>query len=152
MTAALDHLLAAIGGVTNVTPRPAGKGYRTACPVCGSRSLKVSIAEGAEGRLLLHAFCGHSPAEVLAACGLCVTDLFIPRDLRSLAPAERQAMRETMRISHWRAALPVIAEETSIVLLAANQLGDGLSLTDRDRQRVCAAALRLFDAREVLTQ
>ncbi|MCW0202852.1 MAG: hypothetical protein OJI74_13385 [Rhodanobacter thiooxydans] len=53
-------------------------------------------------------------------------------------------------LPRWRAALDVLVTEASVVLIGANQLGDGQPLEDADLTRLRVAALRIFDAQEVL--
>lgn len=151
MSAALDRLLLALEHATAVVPRKSGGGYRAACPACHSRSLKVSVGEGDDGRVLLHAFCGHTPGDVLTALHMEAADLFDRRDLRTMTADQRRALRDAMHISQWRAALPVLTEESHVVLIAGRQLADGFPLNPTDLDRVRVAVDRLCDAREVLT-
>ena len=59
-----EVLLSRLDGV-----QKSGNGWRARCPACGGQSRKVSIAE-ADGRILVHAFCGCPADAVLAAVGL----------------------------------------------------------------------------------
>jgi hypothetical protein len=127
-----------------------GKGWRARCPAHGSKQTSIAIVESDNGTILLNAFCGCSTHDVLAAIGLTVGDLFQRRDLKSMSPSERSQLRQAALIPRWRAALDVLATEAGVVLIAANQLGDGLSLSDTGLSRLRVAALRVFDAQEVL--
>lgn len=127
-----------------------GKGWRARCPAHGGKSASLSIAEGDNNALLLHCFAGCSVHDVLAAVGLEVGDLFARRDLKSMTPTERSQLRQAALLPKWRAALEVLNTETTVLLLAANQLGDGIPLSDDDLARVRVAAFRVFDAKEVL--
>ena len=150
MNKPLDRLLTALEAATGYAPRKAGNGWRVTCPVCGTAALKGSIAEAANGTVLAHWFCGHEMAEVMPALGLALADLYDRRDLRTLIPAECYALRDTWRTVAWRAALPVLTEEASVLLIVANEMGDLLDGKPVDAARVRLAALRVFDAREAL--
>lgn len=127
-----------------------GKGWRARCPAHGGKSASLSIAEGDNGTLLLHCFAGCSVHDVLAAVGLEVGDMFVRKDLRSMTPAERSQLRQAALLPKWRAALESLVTEANVVLLGAVQLGEGVELDDTDLTRLRVAALRIFDAQEVL--
>lgn len=152
------------GSQSNVTIDPAqrllgrlegvittGKGWRARCPAHGGKSASLAITEGDGGRLLLHCFAGCQVHDVLAAVGLQVGDLFMRKDLRSMTPAERSQLRQAALLPRWKAALEVLVAEASVVLIGASQLGDGAPLDDTDLSRLRVAALRIFDAQEVLS-
>lgn len=127
-----------------------GKGWRAQCPAHGGKSTSLAITEGDNGTLLLHCFAGCQVHDVLAAVGLQVGDLFVRRDLRSMSPAERSQLRQAAILPRWHAALDVLVTEASVVLIGACQLGEGQPLDDTDLTRLRVAALRIFDAQEVL--
>lgn len=127
-----------------------GKGWRARCPAHGGKSASLAITQGDNGTLLLHCFAGCQVHDVLAAVGLQVRDLFVRRDLHSMSPAERSQLRQAALLPKWRAALEVLVTEASVVLIGACQLGDGAPLDDADMSRLRVAALRIFDAQEVL--
>lgn len=127
-----------------------GKGWRARCPAHGGKSASLAITEGYNGTLLLHCFACCQVHEVLAAVGLQIGDLFVRKDLRSMTPAERSQLRQAALLPRWKAALEVLVTEASIVLIGACQLVDGASLDDTDLTRLRVAALRIFDAQEVL--
>jgi hypothetical protein len=145
-----ERLLDTHQRVTGYEARGSGRHVRITCPACGTGTLKVSISRADNGSVLMHAFCGHSPAEVLAALGLTLSDLFPLRDLRTLTPDQRRKMRQQSLVSRWHAALNVLRQEATITLIAANQLEDNKPLADADLTRLKVAALRIFDAQEVL--
>jgi len=128
-----------------------GKGWRARCPAHGGKSASLAITEGDNGTLLLHCFAGCQVHDVLAAVGLQVGDLFVRKDLRSMTPSERSQLRQAALLPRWRTALDVLVTEASVVLIGACQLGDGAPLDDADRTRLRVAALRIFDAQEVLS-
>jgi hypothetical protein len=127
-----------------------GGGYRACCPNCGGKSRKLAIAEGDNGTLLITCFSCHDTSAVLAAIGMVMGDLFVKRDLRTMTPAERSQLRQAALLPRWRAALEVITHEANVLLIAASKLGDGFALDDAELTRMRVAALRVFDAGEVL--
>ena len=140
-----QQLLSRLEGVITT-----GKGWRAYCPAHGGKSASLAISEGENGTLLLHCFAGCQVHDVLAAVGLQVGDLFVRKDLRSMSPAERSQLRQSALLPRWRAALEVLVTEASVVLIGASQLGDGAPLDATDMTRLRVAALRIFDAQEVL--
>ena len=138
-------LLPRLGGVVTT-----GRGWRSRCPAHGGKSASLAITEGENGTLLLHCFAGCQVHDVLAAVGLRVGDLFVRRDLRGMTPSERGQLRQAALLPRWRAALDVLATEATVLLIAACQLGDGEPLDDTDLSRLRMAAVRVFDAAEVL--
>jgi hypothetical protein len=128
----------------------AGKGWRAQCPHCGGKGRKLSISEGDNGTVLATCFSCHDIHAVLEKVGLTVSDLFVRKDLRSMSAAERSQLRQSALLPRWRAALEVLVTEANVLLVAANELGDGEPLNHVGRGRVRVAALRIFDAAEVL--
>lgn len=141
---AVDALLVRLDGV-----RRSGRGWRARCPSCGGRSTKVSIAETETGAVLLHAFCGCSPAQVLGAINLPMAALF-PARLPGTSAQHRRAARRVWRESQWGAALDVLTFEATVVAIAARQLAVGKVLNSLDASRLAQALDRITDAREVL--
>ena len=122
---------------------------RITCPVCASETYKVAISEAANGSVLLHAFCGHSAAEVLDAMGLTLADLF-PERIRDLSPEGRRAAQQAFKQTAWAAALGVVGREAKVISIAAHDLAAGLVLNATDADRLALAIGRIDDAREVL--
>lgn len=63
-------------------------GWVSECPAHEDRSPSLSVREGEDGRILVHCHAGCTPAEVVAALGLTMADLFTdprtsPRDTRA---------------------------------------------------------------------
>lgn len=139
-----ELLLSRLEGV-----RKYGRGWRSKCPSCGGRSHKVSIAEADNGAVLLHAFCGCAPADVLGAVGLTLADLF-PKPLRPLTDAERRQARQRAREAGWGAALDTLVTEGTIVLFAARELHMTGGIEIADGKRLALAMDRLCEAQGVL--
>ncbi len=111
-------------------------------PLAGGRRFGMQAGQTAP-----QSYQSHDPAQVLLAR---LEGVQARRDLRSMTPGQRSAMKQAARIPQWRAALDALAHEALVTLIAANRLSDGRELSAEDRQRLSVAALRIFDAREVL--
>ena len=140
----IDTLLSRLEGV-----KQHGKGYRARCPACGGSSAKLSVTETDTGAVLLHCFAGCAAADVLAAVGLQLGDLF-PERLRPMTDAEKREARDRARMAQWQAALDVLPLEVAIVQLAAQQVGRGEQLAPDDAARLRVAEARIADSRGVL--
>lgn len=123
------------------------KAVARACP--DSKHRNVSIARGADGRVLLKSWTGRSVEELCSLWGLTVGDLFPPRP-RDLNPQEQAAMRQAAKQAGWSAALGVLSREALVVAIAAGYVEDGEALTSDDRGRLTLAIRRIDDAKAVL--
>lgn len=140
----LDQVLSRLQDV-----RKNGKGYRARCPACGGSSHKLTVAEGDDGRVLLHCFDCSDTRAVLEAIGLQWRDVFPPRTWPETAE-ERQRVRKALRETAWPAALTVLAREATIVHIAARTILGGVGLSEDDHARLQLAHNRIAKAREVL--
>lgn len=140
----IDALLSRLEGA-----KQHGRGYRARCPACGGMSAKLSITEADSGAVLLHCFGGCVPAEVLAAIGLRMGDLF-PERLRPMTDSERREAQDRARMAGWHAALEVLCKEAAIVHLAQQQLSRWQVLNEVDDARLKLAEERIANARNAL--
>ena len=140
----IDRLLPRLESV-----RQSGKGYTAKCPAHSDRSASLSVSEADGGKVLLHCFAGCPAADVLAAVGLTLAELF-PTRLRASTPEERRAARLGALRSNWSAALGVLALESTIAVCACEMMLAGNSLDESDRIRLHLAYDRIQAAREVL--
>jgi len=62
-----------------------GSGWLIRCPCHDDKSPSCSIADGADGRLLVHCFAGCNPLDILAALG----DDYPPEGSQSATPSRR---------------------------------------------------------------
>jgi hypothetical protein len=129
--------------------RKCGRGWIARCPAHKDKSPSLSIAEGQDGRVLLRCFGGCSAASIVSALGLQLADLF-PERLAATTPEQRRELQDAARRTEWRAAVTVLGAETTVVLVAANQLLRGATLSESDLERLTLAATRIDDARSVL--
>lgn len=140
----VEMLLQRLEGV-----KRSGLSWRACCPSCGGRSDKVSITAAGSGTVLLHAFCGCTPADVLAAVGLRLSDLF-PKPLRPLTDIDRREARRRAREAGWGAALDVLCKEAAVIEIAARQLARWQCLSPEDEKRLAVACERVGEARTAL--
>lgn len=138
-------MLARLEGV-----RRSGAGWRANCPNGHAKARgSLSIAEAEDGRILLSCFACHDTPAILAALGLELADLF-PERIKDTTPEGRQAAREAFKRASWAAALPVLAREAFVVLLAARDVLAGNVPPSVDVDRLATAVDRIEQAREVL--
>jgi hypothetical protein len=76
--------------------KPTGNGYSARCPAHEDRRASLSLAEGEDGRALVHCHAGCKPEAICAAVGLTVLDLMptadrLPRRSQNSRKAARRA-------------------------------------------------------------
>jgi len=138
LLARLDHVKRSQGG-----------GWRADCPL-GHRSRgTLAIAEGEDGRILLHCFAACAIADILAALDLTAADLF-PAPVGGDASRGNKAARQAFIQAAWPAALRVLSREATVVSIAAHSLAAGQTLSMADQERLSLAVWRIDEARERL--
>lgn len=114
-------------------------GHWTACcPSHEDRSPSLAITETDDGRILLKCFGGCSVQEIVGAIGMDMTDLF-PDSNDHYKPKVKNAFYATD-------LLKLIEFESTIVIIAANDLANGKQLSDNDRSRLKQAHERILEA------
>lgn len=122
--------------LTKVTGR---KGHWTACcPAHEDRSPSLAVTETDDGRILLKCFGGCSVQAIVGAIGMDMTDLF-PDSNDHYKPKVKNAFYATD-------LLKLIEFESTIVIIAANDLANGKQLSDNDRSRLKQAHERILEA------
>ena len=116
-----------------------GRGHWTACcPAHEDRSPSLAITETDDGRILLKCFGGCSVQAIVGAIGMDMTDLF-PDSNDHYKPKVKNAFYATD-------LLKLIEFESTIVIIAANDLANGKQLSDNDRSRLKQAHERILEA------
>lgn len=116
-----------------------GRGHWTACcPAHEDRSPSLAITETDDGRILLKCFGGCSVQAIVGAIGMDMTDLF-PDSNDHYKPKVKNAFYATD-------LLKLIEFESTIVIIAANDLANGKQLSDNDRSRLRQAHERILEA------
>ena len=108
------------------------------CPAHDDKHPSLSVRELDDGRLLLHDFAGCAVAEIVAAIGLELSDLFPERPTHRGKPERRPFLAMDI--------LRAVEHEALIAATAASFLADGGTLTDEDRARLLLAAERITAA------
>lgn len=136
-------LLSRLDGV-----KKAGRGWIARCPAHEDRRASLSIAEGDDGRALVHCFGGCSAADVMAAAGLALSDLYAaPIDRGHLSPTQRRAVTAETRIARQWAALQAALPSLAVVEVAAGMVAAGEALDATDAARVRQAVQQIHDVR-----
>jgi len=130
---ALDKILPQLRGV-----RSRGHGrWMAHCPAHDDRTASLSVAEGADGRVLLRCFAGCEVSDVLAAAGKDLGDLFphaLEHRLKPLATARLLSANDALRL---------LRRETALVAVCASDLARGQALCDEVKSRLMLACGRV---------
>lgn len=134
-------------------PRRAGAGWVARCPSHQGRSASLSLAEGDGGTVLLHCFAGCPAADVVAAVGLSLADLFDrPPAFHRLNPSQRRALHRETRIARQWAALGAALPELAVVEVAAGLVVARRWLGPADHARVAEAHDRILRLRRCVKE
>ena len=130
----VETLIARLEGVRQ---NGAGK-WMAKCPAHPDRSPSLSIKELPDGMILIHDFAGCGAADVLAAIGLQMTDLFPERlDHHRASARDRK---------HWHAAreaLRLLDVDALVIAVMADNMAAGIVPDAVDRERLVTAAIRI---------
>lgn len=112
------------------------------CPAHNSKSQKLSIAEGDDGRILIKCWSMNCPPEeIVTAIGMTMSDLF-PEHIRY---NNLKALPRSQRFLP-RTIITALSEEISVVWLIAKQLLRDQTITADDWSRLSLATSRLQNA------
>lgn len=109
------------------------------CPAHEDRSPSLSVREVEDGTVLIRCFAGCGAADVVAAVGLELKDLFPER------PAEHRCLPSRARLDA-RDMLACLAHEGQILAVAADLIARKQPLTAEDADRIATAAGRVHRA------
>jgi hypothetical protein len=130
-----------------VSARRTGAGrWQAKCPAHPDLNPSLSIAEGRDGRTLVHCWAGCALDAVLAAMGLSMSDLFVgrppsPAQARQLATGRARRDAETQaRRQESRSECDHVRKLSAVV----DALGDRLAQLSDDDAPGADAAARLF--------
>ena len=115
------------------------------CPSHEDKSPSLSIREAQDGTILLHDFAGCGAADIVAAVGLQLSDLF-PNKLADCIPARR----DRKHFHAAREALKALKFEVLLVAMAAEDVHRGVELDDADRERLWEAVHKIRHAAELV--
>lgn len=126
-----DQILGRLNGVRETGP---GR-WLARCPAHEDRSPSLSIRD-ADGKILLYCFAQCHVADVVAAVGLELEDLFEPRP-----DAHANSRPRVPRIPAGD-VLRALGGEIAFLIICASDLVKGEQLTPADRERLCVAHAR----------
>jgi hypothetical protein len=129
-SAPIDTVLALL---TNVRQRQPGQ-WSARCPAHADKGPSLSLRETPDGAVLIHCFAECEVADIVAALGLEMHQLFPPRDRPPGAP------KRTPRLLTAGQALTVLADKATLVAVAAANVGHGVALSVADKDHVLQAA------------
>lgn len=112
------------------------------CPGHSDRSRSMKVTQAPDGRTLIHCFAGCEPDNILAAVGLSIEDLFDDPLFHKAKPIKGTKV-------YPREVLQAIRTELMIVILSANDLRKGKSLSEVDRERLDLSYSRITNAMEL---
>lgn len=137
MSAVADRLLSRLDGV-----RHTGDGrYIARCSTHEDHHQSLAIRELDDGRLLIHCFAGCEPADVMAAVGLSLSDLY-PAPLTKGATSLSRERRPFSALD----ALRCVSAEALRCALVATDVAAGRPVSVADAKRAMVAAHRISDA------
>ena len=119
-----------------------GRGYIACCPAHADRSPSLSLREADDGRALVHCHAGCETADVLAAIGLTMADLYPPdgrQRRRPLAPGVTRAD-----------VLAALEIERGVSFIIAHDRRAGRQVSATDVAREALARRRIKAAEGVL--
>ena len=111
--------------------------YIARCPAHDDRSPSLAIKDCGDGRILLHCFAGCDVESVLDALGLSFSDIMPER------VGEMHTYKPVRQRFDARQVLRVLRPEATLVAIAAENIAEGITLSDEDRDRVFNAACRI---------
>jgi hypothetical protein len=120
--ACLENVLSRLDKVKSAGPNK----WKACCPAHDDQNPSLGICEASDGKVLLHCWAGCSTADITAAIGL---------ELRDLFPGEKQR-----RSGPSKAALYF---EATIISIALSNLRQGKPLSAADRERFEIAKQRM---------
>lgn len=115
--------------------------WTACCPAHQDRSPSLSVAEAADGRILLRCFSECSAEEVVNAVGLTLADLFPER----IALHGGKPMRRPFPAAD---VLETLSRESLFVYTIASDMTKGKTPSEKDRERLLLAVSRIGAARE----
>lgn len=132
----IDNLLAALPRVKSVGQSR----WTSGCPICQSKNGRpISIRALDDGRVLLHPFCGCGTSDVLESVGLGLSDLFEKPLGQYFEPSHSSIPARDL--------LEVIAHETTVAALIAEDLVKRRQVNEAQVSRLFMAASRIAKAR-----
>ena len=135
--------IANVLGRLNAVHRTSGSKHMARCPAHDDGRPSLSVCEGNDRRVLLKCFAGCGVADITAAIGLSLSDLYPPSTPEQRQTARRRASRQQ--------ALEEIGREATIVQVIATDVKESQAIDPETWGRLAEAARRIRAARERLS-
>tara|TARA_Y100000588_G_scaffold330297_1_gene367105 strand:- start:424 stop:864 length:441 start_codon:yes stop_codon:yes gene_type:complete len=108
--------------------------YKARCPAHNDRGPSLSVAEGDDGRILIHCFAGCDVHQVVSAVGLQLTDLFPTDDYVDRVKYDRKPRRNYRAIvENARYPARLLAVYANVIYARWDELAKVLDLDDHDK-------------------
>ena len=131
-----NALLSRLDGVRQTGPNR----WIAKCPAHDDRAPSLSIRELEDGRVLIHDFAGCCPADVLAAIGLRLSDLFHDKQDHHMPPTRsRVPLRDLVAL---------LDHEALIVALVGADMIERKTIDAEDYDRLTTAVRRIGEVRD----
>jgi len=118
--------------------KPTGPGrFMARCPAHADKSPSLGVKDCGDGFTIVNCLAGCETEDVLAAVGLSFRDLY-PEKIGS-----EHSYKPVRQRFDARQVLRVLRSETTLVAIAAENIAEGITLSDEDRDRVFNAACRI---------
>lgn len=114
-----EELLARLEHAKSAGPRE----WMASCPAHNDDDPSLSVAEGDDGRVLLHCFSGCEPSAIVSSLGLTLSDLFTDTQARVSRQVRRAGARTAAKVSDGGKGISTPARDT-----ATAQQSAGLTL------------------------
>ena len=111
--------------------------FMARCPAHDDRSPSLGVKDCGHGVTVVNCLAGCETEDVLAAVGLSFSDLYPERI------GQDHAYKPVKQRFDARQVLRVLRSETTLVAIAAENIAEGITLSDEDRDRVFNAACRI---------
>ncbi len=128
-----ETLLDRLDGVKHTGP---GR-FMARCPAHDDRSPSLGVKDCGDGFTVVNCLAGCETEDVLSAVGLSFSDLYperIGQDHTYKPVGQRFDVRQVLR---------VLRSEATLVAIAAENIAEGITLSDNDRDRVFNASCRI---------
>jgi hypothetical protein len=137
-----ERIIVHLDGVKELKPRK----WVALCPAHDDRNPFLAVAETDDKRVLMHCWAGCEAADIMHALGLSLSDLFDhpPKESDKLLKRQRSLAYAAA------AALKSVSADALMIVIAAENVADGVMLTAADRDCLIAASRRVHLARELV--
>jgi len=133
----IDTLISRLDGVK----KTGADRYLARCPAHDDRSPSLSIAEGDDGRALIHCFAGCEPLDILDAVGMTFSDIMPERrgGVTGYGPVRNRILP--------REALEALDHEALVIAVIASDIQQRRDIDEPTWARLSLAVQRINDAR-----